>query len=79
MGVSFGALQSILTGISGMSKVSARCVPQILTNDQKGTWLDMSRYLLSQYEDDPGDFIERVVTQDGTWVHHFDPDSKMQS
>ena len=29
----------------------------MLTNDQKRTWLDISRYLLSRYEDDPGDLI----------------------
>ena len=50
-----------------MSKVSARWVPQMLTDDQKRTQLDMSRYLLSRYEDAPGNFIERVVTQDETW------------
>ena len=49
-------------------------VLRMLTNDQKRTRLDISRYLLSRYEDDPGDFIERVVTQDDTWVHHFDPE-----
>ena len=54
-----------------MSKVSARWVPRVLTDDQKKTQLGISRYLLSGYEDDPGDFIERVVTQDETWVHHF--------
>ena len=36
-------------------------------------------YLLSSYENDPGDFIKRVLTQDETWVHHFYPESKMQS
>ena len=51
----------------------------MLTDDQKRTQLDISRYLLSRYEDDPSDFVERVVTQDETWVHHFDPESKMQS
>ena len=51
----------------------------MLTDDQKRTWLDISRYLLSGYEDDPGNFIEQVVTQDETWVHHFDQESKMQS
>ena len=56
-----------------MSKVSARCLPGMLTDDQKRSWLDISRYLLSRYEDDPGDFIVRVVTQDETWVHHLDP------
>jgi hypothetical protein len=28
---------------------------------------------LSRYEDD---FIYRIVPQDETWVHHFDPESK---
>ena len=51
----------------------------MFTHDQERTQLDISRYLLSRYEDDPGDFIKRVVTQDETWVHHFDLESKMQS
>ena len=46
---------------------------------KKGCRLDISRYLLSRYEDNPGDFIDRVVTQDETWVHYFDPESIMQS
>ena len=73
VGLSWGAVQSILTNISGMSKVSARWVPRMLTDDQKRTSLDISWYLLSRYEDDHGDFIEWVVLQDETWVHHFDP------
>ena len=62
-----------------MSKVSARLMSQMLTDDKKWTRLAISRYLLSRYEDDPGDFIERAVTQDDTWVHRFDTESKMQS
>ena len=31
--------------------------------EQKRTWLNISRNLLSRYEDDPNGFIERVVTQ----------------
>ena len=50
----------------------------MLTNDQKRTQLDIFRYHLSCYEDDPGNFIQRFVTQDETWAYHFDPDSKMQ-
>ena len=78
VGISFWTVQSILTDILGMSKVSARWVPRMLTDDQKMTLLDIFRYFLSCYEDDPGNFIERVVTQDETWVHHFDPESTMQ-
>ena len=73
MGIIFGAVQSILTCSLGMSKVLARWVPGMLTDDQKKTRLDFSRYLLSPYEDDPCDFIDRVVIQDETLVHYFDP------
>ena len=76
-GISFGAVQSILTDILGMSKVPAGWVPRMLTDNQKRTQLDISRYLLSRYEDYHCDFIKRVETQDETWVHHFDPESKM--
>ena len=51
----------------------------MLTDDQKRTQLNISRYCLSHYEDDPGDFIKLVVTQDETLAHHFDSESKMQS
>jgi hypothetical protein len=76
--ISFGSFQAILIDVYGMSKVSARLVPRQLTDDQKRTRLDISRYLLSRYEDEP-DFIYRIVTQDETWVHHFNPESKKQS
>ena len=53
IGISFGAVQSILTDILGISKVSARWVPRMLTKDQKKSRLDISKYLLFLYEDDP--------------------------
>ena len=62
-----------------MSKVLERWVPRILTDDQKRSGLDISMYLLSCYEDDPRNFIGRVLTQDETWAHHFDQETKMQS
>ena len=62
--------------VKGFSKMGA-------ANDDRKSEKDLARYflvsLLSRYEDDPGDFIERVVTQDETWLHHFDPESKIQS
>ena len=79
MGISFGAVQSILSDILGMSKVSARLVPGMLTDDQKRTWFDISRYLWSHYEDDTGNFIQRVVTQDETWVHHLTKSKKCRA
>ena len=52
VGISFGAVQSILTYILGMPKVSAIWVPRMLTENQNRSSLYISRYLLSRYEDD---------------------------
>ena len=61
IGIRFGAVESILTDILGMSKVSARWVLRMLANDQKRTWFDSSRYLLSHFEDDPSNFIKEFL------------------
>ena len=60
VGISFGAVQSILTNILGMSKVSARWFPRMLAEDQERSRLAISRYLLSRYEVDPDEFMDRV-------------------
>ena len=62
-----------------MSKVSARWVARILTKDQKKSRLDISKYPLPLYKDDPEKFMRWVVTQDGTLAHYFDPEAKKQS
>ena len=43
--------------------VLARWVLQMLTYDQKSTQLDISGYLMSHYEDDPGNFIKREIVR----------------
>ena len=48
----------------------------MLTEEQKRSRLDISRYLLSRYENDPEEFMDRSMTQDETWVPHVDPKSK---
>ena len=77
--ISLGAVQLILANTLGMSKVSARSVPQMLTHDQKRTRLNISRYLLSGYEDDPGDFLKQFLTKGETWIHHFDKSQKSRA
>ena len=55
--LSVWAVQSILTDILGRSKVSSIWVLRMLTGDQKRTWLDISRYLLSCCENDRRYFV----------------------
>ena len=74
IGIRLGAVQSILIVILGISKLSARWVPRMLTKDQRSR-LDIPKYLLSVHEDDPEEFMRRVVAQDEMWVHHFAPEA----
>ena len=47
----------------------------MLTKDQKSKF-DISEYLLSLYKDDPEEFMHMFVSQDETWFHHFDSETK---
>uniref|UniRef100_A0A3B5BAW3 Mos1 transposase HTH domain-containing protein n=1 Tax=Stegastes partitus TaxID=144197 RepID=A0A3B5BAW3_9TELE len=76
MDISVGSVHAVLTDVLGMSKLSARWVPRMLTPDQRLRRMEISRTLLDRFQADPEKFIGRFVTQYETWVHHFDPESK---
>ena len=79
IGISRERVEFILHSELGMSKVSARWVPRLLTPDQKRTRMTMSRDNLLLFEANPVNFVERFLTQDECWVHHFEPETKRQS
>ncbi|XP_076068328.1 histone-lysine N-methyltransferase SETMAR-like [Oratosquilla oratoria] len=79
MGISQERAVNILTNELGMSKVSARWVPRLLTPDQKRTRRTMSAENLELFEADPENFMARFVTMDEFWVHHYQPETKEQS
>ncbi|XP_072042946.1 histone-lysine N-methyltransferase SETMAR-like [Amphiura filiformis] len=74
MRISYGSVKSVLNDTLGMSKLSARWVPRIRTPDQKFVRHDLSKELLARFQTDPDYFYSRIVTQDETWVHHFEPE-----
>jgi len=51
----------------------------MLTAQQKKSRADISEGLLGHLPAEPKTFLNSIVTQDETWVHHFDPESKRQS
>ena len=72
VGISRERLENILHNKLGMSKVSARWVPRLLTPYQKYTRLVRSQAnlaLLKQMQGDAASFLERFLTQDECWVH----------
>ena len=71
------AVQSIVIDILGMTKLDLspdRFVPRMLNKYRRRAGL-VFQYLLPIYGKDPEELMRLVVTQDETWVHHFDPEA----
>ena len=51
----------------------------MLIKAEKKRRTEVSQQLLDRYNANPDDFINRLLTQDETWVHHFDPETKSES
>jgi len=76
--INCSTVQWIVSEDLGMRKVSARWVSRMLTEEQKKVHVDVCADL-SRLQAEPQTFLDRIVTQDETWVHHFDPETKWQS
>jgi len=63
MGISYGSMQADLTDILGMSKLSARWVPRMLSPDQKLTRAETSRALWARVKADRANFFRIFVTR----------------
>jgi len=76
--VSYGTMQTIVTGDLKMVKKSARWVPRLLNDDQKQTRVRCSQQFKELVAGDPG-VLERIVTMDETMLSLYTPERKSQS
>ncbi|KAL4126372.1 hypothetical protein QTP88_010594 [Uroleucon formosanum] len=63
----------------GYRKICARWVPKMLTQENKKIRVECSQKLLNRYHQEGEQFLLKIVTDDETWVHHYDPEEKRQS
>ena len=54
-------------------------VLRMLTDEQKQNCVDVCTDLLCRLQAQPQIFLDRIVTQHETWIHHFGPETKRQS
>ena len=74
VGMSTATLHSSIRKYLKMSKLSARWVPKLLSEEQKRG----RKELLSMYRADKG-FLDRIITGDESWFHYYEPESESQS
>lgn len=72
-------VSEVITNEMGMNKVCARWVPKNLSPEQKLNRLRTSKENLGLFQQNKELFIQKFITMDETWVHHFDPETKLQS
>ena len=63
----------------GCRKVSARWVQRQPTVEMKAQRKTICTQLLERFTHDGERFLQSIITGDESWVHHYDPESKMQS
>ncbi|GFO22893.1 histone-lysine N-methyltransferase SETMAR-like protein [Plakobranchus ocellatus] len=78
VGISKERVHHIVTTVLSYQKVSARWVPRQLTVEMKAQRKDMCTQLLERYNAKGEAFMQRILTENESWVHHYDPECKAQ-
>jgi histone-lysine N-methyltransferase SETMAR len=77
VGLSLGSVHAIRKEDLGMRRVCAKCVPRLLSDDQRECKKTIAGDLFEQSTQDPS-FLGKVVTRDESWVFAYDPETKIQ-
>ena len=77
-GLSWSSRQQMLTEDLNTKRVSAKFVPQLLTEDQKNNRSNVCYNFREQAGNDP-QILPKVVTSDETWCYGYDPETKQAS
>jgi len=74
--INHGSAYEIIHNTLGFHKVCARWVPKQLTMLHKQTRLDICQQNLDRYDKESDAFLDRIMTGDETWFHHYTPEFK---
>lgn len=77
--ISVRSVQVIIHDKLNFNKVSARWVPKDLSDEQRQKRVQISQELLQRFQQEGDDFLERIITVDESWMHHYIPESKQAS
>jgi len=77
--MSHGSTYSIVHNDLWYRKVCSRWVPRQLSDDHKRARQTICQEHLDRHAREGDAFLHRVVTEDESWVYHYEPESKRQS
>jgi len=76
LGISIGSCHEIFTEKLKMRRVSAKFVPCLLIDNQKGNHVEISQELLASANGNEN--FKNIITGDETWIYGYDVETKMQ-
>jgi histone-lysine N-methyltransferase SETMAR len=79
LNISIGSSYSVVHDNLQFHKLCARWVPKELTDEHKHMNLDICSRHLACYREEGDNFLQRIVTGDETWVHHYQPETKREN
>jgi len=79
LNMSGGTVNTVIHKHLFFRKVSARWVPRQLSAFDRHRRLQICNDLKERFVTEGHNFLDRIVTCDETWVHHFTPESKRAS
>jgi hypothetical protein len=78
VGMTYGSAQRVLSDDLDMTRIAAKCVPRLLSNDLEEHGVAVCTELKDQVRNDPN-FISKVIAGDESCVYGYDPEAKQHS
>ena len=78
LGINWETVWKIITEDLEMRKLCAKMVPKLLNNDQKDRRLQVCQDILERLQTEPN-LLEKVITEDESWIFEYNPETKQQS
>ena len=79
IGISVGAAHTILRRDLKIRRISARCIPHLLTKEQKLARVRIAKLSLKQFPKYNNRSFANIITGDEMWVHFYEPKRKIQN
>ena len=77
--ISHGSAYEMMHNKLRFHKVCVRWVPKQLTEVNKQIRVNICQKYLDRFGNERDIFLDRIITGDETWVHHYEAESKWQS
>ncbi len=77
-GVSTGSVHNILKKDLGLTKIAAKFMPKVLTDDQCQRHVQAAQKCTDMVAMDPT-VLQQIITGDESWIYLYDPETKHKS